>query len=284
MMDMMKKGAALMGAALLTVTLWSTPVMAAVNVPANLAAVSKTVKGAAPYGVYFSDLKTGKGYYRNSVQTPAASMIKVFILAAAYEDIRDGKLSLTETFTLTDKNVVAGSGVLQGMPKGTTVTVKKALDEMIIHSDNTATNLMIDRLGMDRVNRYLKEHGYKDTTLRRKMMDFDAAKKGAENMTTVRDVGLLFKRLYQGKCVSKDLDAQILAIYKAQVDTDMLPDKLPKGTVVAHKTGEVRDLRHDGGIVYTAKGDYVLVVFTRDYTPYASVADLSRRVYDGYVK
>lgn len=63
---------------------------------------------------------------------------------------------------------------------------------MIIHSDNTATNLMIDRLGMDRVNRYLKEHGYKDTTLRRKMMDFDAAKKGAENMTTVRDVGLLF--------------------------------------------------------------------------------------------
>ena len=87
MMDMMKKGAALMGAALLTVTLWSTPVMAAVNVPANLAAVSKTVKGAAPYGVYFSDLKTGKGYYRNSVQTPAASMIKVFILAAAYEDI-----------------------------------------------------------------------------------------------------------------------------------------------------------------------------------------------------
>lgn len=211
-------------------------------------------------------------------------MIKVFILAAAYEDIRDGKLSLTETFTLTDKNVVAGSGVLQGMPKGTTVTVKKALDEMIIHSDNTATNLMIDRLGMDRVNRYLKEHGYKDTTLRRKMMDFDAAKKGAENMTTVRDVGLLFKRLYQGKCVSKDLDAQMLAIYKAQVDTDMLPDKLPKGTVVAHKTGEVRDLRHDGGIVYTAKGDYVLVVFTRDYTPYASVADLSRRVYDGYVK
>ena len=53
---------------------------------------------------------------------------------------------------------------------------------------------------------------------------------------------------------------------------------------VDEKTGEVRDLRHDGGIVYTAKGDYVLVVFTRDYTPYASVADLSRRVYDGYVK
>ena len=155
---------------------------------------------------------------------------------------------------------------------------------MNIHSDNTATNLMIDRLGMARVNRYLKEHGYKDSTLRSKMMDFDAAKKGAENMTTVRDVGLLFKRLFQGKCVSKDLDAQMLAIYKAQVDTDMLPDKLPKGTVVAHKTGEVRALRHDGGIVYTANGDYVLVVFTRDYTPYASVADLSRRVYDGYVK
>lgn len=284
MMKAMKKGAALVGAALLTVTLWNTPVMAAANVPANLAAVSQTVKGAAPYGVYFSDLKTGKGYYRNSVKTPAASMIKVFILAAAYEDIKDGKLGLTETFTLTDKNIVAGSGVLQGMPKGTTVTVKKALDEMIIHSDNTATNLMIDRLGMDRINRYLKDHGYKDTTLRRKMMDFDAAKKGAENMTTVRDVGLLFKRLYQGKCVSKDLDAQMLAIYKAQVDTDMLPERLPKGTVTAHKTGEVRDLRHDGGIVYTAKGDYVLVVFTRDYTPYASVAALSRRIYDAYVK
>lgn len=106
-----------MGAALLTVTLWSTPVMAAVNVPANLAAVSKTVKGAAPYGVYFSDLKTGKGYYRNSVQTPAASMIKVFILAAAYEDIRDGKLSLTETFTLTDKTLLLDPASFKECPR-----------------------------------------------------------------------------------------------------------------------------------------------------------------------
>lgn len=92
--------------------------MAAANVPANLAAVSQTVKGAAPYGVYFSDLKTGKGYYRNSVKTPAASMIKVFILAAAYEDIKDGKLGLTETFTLTDKTLSLGPASFRGCPRG----------------------------------------------------------------------------------------------------------------------------------------------------------------------
>ena len=103
-------------------------------------------------------------------------------------------------------------------------------------------------------------------------------------MTTVRDVGLLFKRLYQGKCVSKDLDAKCLPSIRPRSIRICFPISSPKARVVAHKTGEVRRPAPRWGIVYTAKGDYVLVVFTRDYTPYASVADLSRRVYDGYVK
>ena len=65
--------------------------------------------------------------------------------------------------------------------------------------------------------------------------------------------------------------------YKRQTDNDSIPGDLPQGTVVAHKTGEVSDVRHDGGIVYTPKGAYVLVIFTRNYTPYETMADCRRR-------
>jgi len=244
--------------------------------------IGKIIQGAGPAQVYFTDLATNQSLYRGSSTLPSASMIKVFILALAYQDIADGTLSRNETFTLTRDNVVGGSGTLQNRAYGTRVPLKELLEKMIIDSDNTATNILIDRLGMENINAYMQAHGYHSSVLRRKMMDLAALQAGRDNLTSVKDVGLLFKRLYNGTCVSPELDAEMLGIYDQQTDNDKIPARLPEGTVVAHKTGEVSDVRHDGGIVYTSNGDYVLVIFTSDYYPYDGIAALSRKIYDAY--
>ncbi len=248
----------------------------------RLRKIAGIIKNAAPCHVYFSDLTQKGGLYRGNETMPSASMIKVFILALAYQDIADGTLSRNETFTLTRDNVVGGSGTLQNRAYGTRVPLKELLEKMIIDSDNTATNILIDRLGMENINAYMQAHGYHSSVLRRKMMDLAALQAGRDNLTSVKDVGLLFKRLYNGTCVSPELDAEMLGIYDQQTDNDKIPARLPEGTVVAHKTGEVSDVRHDGGIVYTSNGDYVLVIFTSDYYPYDGIAALSRKIYDAY--
>ena len=248
----------------------------------RLRKIAGIIKNAAPCHVYFSDLTQKGGLYRGNETMPSASMIKVFILALAYQDIADGTLSRNETFTLTRDNVVGGSGTLQNRAYGTRVPLKELLEKMVIDSDNTATNILIDRLGMENINAYMQAHGYHSSVLRRKMMDLAALQAGRDNLTSVKDVGLLFKRLYNGTCVSPELDAEMLGIYDQQTDNDKIPARLPEGTVVAHKTGEVSDVRHDGGIVYTSNGDYVLVIFTSDYYPYDGIAALSRKIYDAY--
>lgn len=246
--------------------------------------IGRIIQAAGPAQVYFTNLSTNQSLYRGSETMTAASMIKVFILAKAYEDIQNGSLSRNETFTLTPDNVVGGAGVLQGRGYGSKVSLQEALELMITESDNTAANLLIDRLGMDRINAYMQRHGYTHSVLRRKMMDTEAMAAGRENLTSTRDIALLFKRLYQGKFVGPAQDREMLAIYKRQTDNDSIPGNLPRRTVVAHKTGEVNDLRHDGGIVYTPKGDYVLVIFTRNYTPCETMADLSEKIYQAVVE
>lgn len=257
--------------------------VAAAQLSPRLKRVASIIAAAAPCRVYFSDLSSKYSFHRGDEAMSSASMIKVFILAKAYQDIADGTLSRDETFTLSGENVVGGSGTLQGLPYGTKVSLKKVLETMIIDSDNTATNIMIERLGMNNINAYMQAHGYQHSVLKRKMMDYDAIAAGRNNLTSVRDVGLLFKRLYKGKCVNKALDDEMLSIYKRQTDNDKIPAGLPAGTVVAHKTGEVNDVRHDGGIVYTPKGNYVLVIFTSNYYAYDDIAALSKRIYDVYV-
>lgn len=250
----------------------------------RLQKIGKIIREARPAQVYFTDLATNQSIYLGSETMPSASMIKVFILAKAYEDLQNGSLSRKETFTLAPDNVVGGAGVLQGRPYGTKVPLQEAMELMITESDNTAANLLIDRLGMDRINAYMQSHGYTHSVLRRKMMDTGAMEAGRENLTSTRDIALLFKRLYRGKCIGPAQDREMLEIYKHQTDNDSIPGDLPQGTAVAHKTGEVNDLRHDGGIVYTPKGDYVLVIFTRDYTPYGTTAALSEKIYQAFVE
>ncbi|WP_337616824.1 serine hydrolase, partial [Acidaminococcus timonensis] len=180
-MKPVNQGIGLLLAGLLLMPGWSFPRIASASTPAAASAptalsprmqkIGKIIQGAGPFQVYFTNLSTNQSIYRGSETMPAASMIKVFILAKAYEDIQSGSLRRNETFTLTPDNVVGGAGILQGRGYGTRVSLQEAMDLMITESDNTAANLLIDRLGMDRINSYMQSHGYTHSVLRRKMMD-----------------------------------------------------------------------------------------------------------------
>lgn len=204
-------------------------------------------------------------YIYQSSPMRSASMIKVFLLADAMEKVRDGQLSLDMGITLNEWDKVGGAGVLCGYASGSVLSLDTVLRLMITESDNTATNLVIDLLGMDDINAYIRRNGYYDTTLARKMMDFEAVSAGRDNYTSVVDLGNIFSRLYRHECVGYEQDEIMLSYLKDQTDTECFPTALP-GAVIAHKTGELGGLYDDGGIIYTGNRDLVLVIMTEDYS------------------
>lgn len=214
------------------------------------------------YSVYLWYAGDDEPYIYNDATRRSASMIKVFIMAHAMDEARAGRLDLAATLTLKSSDKVGGAGVLAGYPTGTALTIERLIYLMITESDNIATNMLIDYLGMDAINSYIAASGYSHTALRRHMMDLDAARAGRENETTASDLGLFFRRLYSHECVA-GYDAQMIAVLLDQTDTEVFPAALP-GARIAHKTGELDGLYDDGGIVYSAGGDCVLVVLDDD--------------------
>ena len=214
---------------------------------------------AKDFSVYFycPDLDE-KPLYWQAHPMRSASMIKLFVLAKAMDDAEAGKFSLTDKLTLRDSDMVDGAGVLDGEPDGSQREIGELLELMIKESDNTATNMLVDYLGMDNINQYLAEHQYTDTILQHKMMLSNA---GRINFTSVRDVGDLFTRIYRRECVDKYHDGLMLKYLLRQTDNECLPVVLP-GWQAAHKTGEVTGVYHDGGIFFGKNGTFVLVIMS----------------------
>ena len=175
-------------------------------------------------------------------------------------------------------------GSFYHLPAGTEVTVRELIRHMIVESDNTCANMLIDMVGMDAVNATMQELGLSHTVLRRKMMDFAAASQGRENMTTASDMGRLFELLFNGQCVDGAYDMEMLEILKGQEDNCILPAQLPNMIPVAHKTGELDGIYHDCGIIYDKKNPFVLCILAEGIENEAQgIYDLSyltRAVYD----
>lgn len=193
----------------------------------------------------------------------SASMIKVFIMAYAMDMASKGQLELDSTRILTSDDKVGGAGIICNWESGTAISVRQLITLMITESDNTATNMMIQLLGMDNINSYIKSHGYEDTVLRRKMMDLAAVAAGRENYSSVKDLGTIFSLISQGRCVSPEYDKMMVDIMLGQTDMECMPAAI-SGVRIAHKTGELDNLYDDGGIIITDKGNYVLVMMTDD--------------------
>ena len=230
------------------------------------AKVSDILNDGTEYAVYLAyPQQSPEPYLYNSKSMRSASMIKVFILATVMEQAKNGYIDIDETVTLRSSDKVGGAGILAGYPSGSQFSLREIMKLMITESDNTATNIVIDRIGMSAINSYIAQNGYADTVLQRKMMDMDAVCAGRENYSSVRDLGEIFLRIYRHECVRRDYDEIMLDFLKGQTDKDCFPAALP-GAVIAHKTGALAGLYDDGGIIYSGEKDTILVIMTENCT------------------
>ncbi|MBZ5629957.1 MAG: class A beta-lactamase-related serine hydrolase [Acidobacteriia bacterium] len=191
-----------------------------------------------------------------------ASSIKIAVLAELYRQAQQGKLRLPDLYTVEKSDLVPGSDIMGGLTPGVTrVTLRDLATMMIAVSDNSATNVLIDRVGMDNVNAMLAGLGLKNTRLRRKMMDINAAKQGRENISTPREMMALLEAVYRGKLFNPELTAdfiKMLATHKHSPIRKAAPDAV----VSADKPGELEGVRADSGIVYAQNRPFVICVMS----------------------
>ena len=217
--------------------------------------------------VYVAPMNEDTSYLLNNQTQSAASVIKLFILAAAYAQQKIGTINLDDTYTLSNADKVGGTGVIQNMPAGKTFTYRELLAYMIDESDNTAANIMIDALGgIDKVNAQIEKMGAHDTKLQRKMMDTRSLEAGRDNITSAADVGELLKKVYNHKLISKSDSAEFLDILNKNRDHDKLVRDLPTGAKVYNKTGIMQNygILNDAAIIENEKGAFVVVVLTQN--------------------
>lgn len=214
-------------------------------------------------GVAILDLSTGRTLLLNADEVlPTASSIKIAILAELYHQAQQDKLKLTELYTLQSSDLVGGSGIANALTPGVTrLTLRDVAALMISVSDNSATNVIIDRVGMENVNSLLDSLNLSHIRLRRKMMDLKAATEGRENVASPRDMVLLLEALYRGKVLNKQMTEDffnLLSIHKESY----IPRELPEDLRVANKPGELEGVRNDSGIVFTGSRPYVISVMS----------------------
>ncbi|MFN8512787.1 MAG: serine hydrolase [Chloroflexia bacterium] len=221
---------------------------------------------------------------------PAGSLIKLPIAAAAYEQVALGHWQPNETFKLTEANRTGGTGIIRDRPLGTTFTLDQLIETMLLHSDNTAANMLIDRLGgFGPVNDYAARLGMGHTTLRRKLFDQAAQARGLENTTTTNDIAHFLLKLGAGQVVNAAVSERLMGnlVERAQQDREWMLRDLPGGVNAAHLTGTLTGLRADAGIIADGGNLYILVLIARDPDEAGierSIARVSAEIYQAVAR
>ena len=214
-------------------------------------------------GVAIEDLTTGDQFFLHENEVFAqASSIKITVLANLYLQAQQGKLKLTDLYTVQSSDLVADSDIMGGLTPGVTrITLRDLATMMVAVSDNSAANVLIDRVGMANVNTMLDSLGLAHTRLRRKMMDLDAAKQGRENISTPREMMALLEAIYRGKLLDKESTADFFKVLSTNKDS-WIPRDLPADVKIANKPGSLEAVRNDSGIVFVEGRPYVICVMT----------------------
>src|SRR5213595_29844 len=220
-------------------------------------------------GVAILDLTDGRVLLRNADRVfPAASSIKLAILLELYRQDQEaragakGKARLDDLYTFDPKDLVEDSRIMAGLTAGVTrVTNRDLAQFMVAVSDNTAANVLYDRVGKDNVNAMLHSLGLSKTMLRRKMMDVAAARRGEENVATPQEMVRLLEAIHKGKVLDKQSNAELIK----QLSTSKgsyIPRYLPDNIQVANKPGELEAVRTDSGIVFAPNRPFAISVMT----------------------
>ena len=230
--------------------------------------------------IYLKDHRSGKLWMHHPADLlPAASLIKVPVMISAFYKIRDGQLALDERMAITRRNRVGGSGSLKWRPDGTKLTVRELLVHMINESDNTATKMVLDRLGINYVQQQFPRMGLLYTGIYEEGMSIKGGRVMHENYTTAREMTSLMDKIYMGEAVDKVSSEVMLEILKKpKAVASRLAKGMPTGWEIAHKTGLLRQACHDSAIFLTPHGDYAITVLTGQNRSYSTAKDFITKV------
>ncbi len=231
--------------------------------------------------LYATNLDTGFSYgLRADAPVPTASTIKLPIMVELFAEAKEGRLDWNQKLVLRDQDKVSGSGVLTELSPGDALPIRDLMHLMIVVSDNTATNLILDRIGGNAVNVRMAQLGLKQTAVMRKIMQAKLfpdpnAKPHPEGLTDEgkkpgndrwgtgrscpRDMVLILEKLYRGDLVSKAASGEMIGVLKRQHDHDGIGRDM-KDTVIASKSGALDHLRSDVAIVYSQHGPVAMAI------------------------
>ena len=215
-------------------------------------------------GVAIVDFTDGRAILKNADRVfPTASSIKIAVLLELYHQEQSGKAKLSDVYLFDPKDLVEDSQIMTGLTPGLTrVTNRDLAQFMVTASDNAATNVLIDRVGMENVNATLRSLDLTRTTLRRKMMDIAAAKRGDENVSTPQEMARLLEAIYKGKALNKELTESMIKQLKALKKDSWLSTDLPLDVEIADKPGSLEGIRTDSGIIFAKNRPFVISVMT----------------------
>jgi beta-lactamase class A len=214
-------------------------------------------------GLAIEDLTSGEKFFIHGDEVmPQASSIKIAVLADLYLQAQQGKLKLTDEYIVRKEDLVDGSDIMLGLTPGVTrLTLRDLATMMVAVSDNSATNVLIQRVGMENVNSMLESMELHATRLRRQMMDLKAAGEGRENISTPREMMTLLETIYRGKLLNKEMTADFIKLLSTHKESSLLQG-LPDDTPAANKPGELEAVRNDSGIILIKNRPYILCVMT----------------------
>ena len=242
---------------------------------AESAISARIAKSGADVAVYFRTLD-GKAQWsvRADDVFHAASTMKIPVMIELFHQVQEGKVKLTDTLLIKNEfhSIVDGSPYTLNASddsegelykgEGQKRTLRELCELMITVSSNLATNLLIEKLGVENIRAEVHMLGADGMNVKRGVEDGKAFEKGLNNTTTARGLGILLQAIAEGKAVDAASSNEMVAILQWQKFNEGIPAGLPKGTPVAHKTGEITKIHHDAAIVF-AKRPFILVILVR---------------------
>jgi len=237
-------------------------------------------------GYIFIDTKSGLGVQLNGAREfPAASVAKVAVMAAAYNLSYLGKIDLGQKIKFRESDKLGGSGVLQWMKAGNEYTLWNLIRLMIVLSDNTATKMVVETIGMEKINEYLQNQGLNKTVISDPTMLIGPPSREV-NLTSPYDLARLMLKIQKGQGFFPDGKKEMLSFLEHQRYRWGIWRGVPQGVKVADKTGNLEGILNDAGIVFTKYGDYILSIFTREFKKQREarllINELSKVTYEEY--
>ncbi|HVM89158.1 MAG TPA: serine hydrolase [Puia sp.] len=230
------------------------------------------------FAVAFKDLSTHETLFINEHELfHAASTMKTPVLVEIYKQATSGKFSLNDSLTVKNEfKSIADGSVYSLSPDddsefelykkiGQKVAIHDLVYLMVTVSSNFATNMLIEMVGAKNVTASMRKMGIKDLQVLRGVEDDKAYQKGLNNVVTAYDLMLLFEKIAKRKAVNKKSSDEMIRILLDQHFNEMIPARLPQDVKVAHKTGWIKGINHDSGIVFLPDGrEYVLVLLSKN--------------------